>query len=117
MFPACKANYPSDDANVAVTVVADQLIIQRLNDDGEPSVRKGLGHGARKQPPARDRGSCPALGRAGATSHAPLPAPPQQTLEEDIGVFEWSGINKVGRCGMHAHTPARMHARKPMRHV
>lgn len=43
MFPACKADYPSADADVAVTVVAEQLIIQRLNDKGEPSVGWGWG--------------------------------------------------------------------------
>jgi hypothetical protein len=41
MFPACKADYPSADADVAVTVVAEQLIIQRLNDKGKPSVGRG----------------------------------------------------------------------------
>lgn len=39
MFPACTADYPEPDSNVAVTVVADQLIIQKLTDDGKPSVR------------------------------------------------------------------------------
>lgn len=35
----CKADYPDADSQIAATVVAERLIIQRLDSDGRPSVR------------------------------------------------------------------------------